>query len=170
MTPKTALLVIDVQQGMFNKKIPAYKGFEVVGNINILIEKAHAAGAPVFIIQHAGATVFAEGSEDWKLYPELRFAAGDVLVAKHKPDAFLGTLLEDHLKKIGITQVVTTGFVTHGCVKATTLGAKERGYQVILAHDAHSSYSKDAAELIQKVGELVSKAGVMLKATGEIEF
>ena len=170
MPSKTALLVIDVQEGMFNKKIPAYKGKEVVDNINALIAKAHAAGGPVFIIQHSGDKVFAEGSEDWQLSSDLRSDAGDILIAKHKPDAFVGTALEDHLKRLGVTRVVTTGFVTHGCVKATTLGAKERGYQAVLANDAHSSYSKDAAELIEKVGALLAQSGVETKTTKEIEF
>lgn len=170
MPSTTALFVIDVQKGMFNKKVPAYRTREVLGNINTLIEKAHVAGAPVFVIQHAGEKIFVEGSEDWQLYPDLRFAADDILLAKHKPDAFVDTPLGAHLKSRGITRVVTAGYVTHGCVKATSLGAKSRGYQVTLAHDAHSSYNEDAAELIDKVGALLAEAGVELKMTKDIEF
>lgn len=170
MASSTGLLVIDVQKGMFNKKIPVYKGQEVVGNINALIGKAHAAGAPVFIIQHAGDKVFAEGTEDWQLYPDLRYSPEDVIVAKHKPDAFLGTSLQEHLKSRGVTRVVTAGFVTHGCVRATSLGARSLGYQVVLAHDAHSSYSKDAADLIEKVGAALAEAGVELVPTSQITF
>lgn len=170
MASNTALLLIDVQKGMFNKKIPAYKGREVIDNINTLIEKAHAAGVPVFVIQHEGATILAHGSEDWQLHPDLRYAPEDVLVPKHKPDSFQGTSLEDHLKSRGITKVVAAGFVTHGCVKATCLGAKSRGYQVVLANDAHSSYSKDAADLIEKIGAELAEAGVELALTSKIAF
>ncbi len=128
MSSNTALLLIDVQKGMFNKKIPAYGGTEVLANINALIEKAHAAGAPVFVIQHAGESIFVEGTEEWELHPGMHFSAGDQVIAKHKPDSFLGTPLQDHLKSKGITHVVTAGFVTHGCVKATSLGAVSRGW------------------------------------------
>lgn len=64
MGKDTALLLIDVQRGMFNKKIPAYKGREVLGNINALIEKAHVAGAPLFVVQHAGESIFVQGTEE----------------------------------------------------------------------------------------------------------
>ena len=78
--------------------------------------------------------------------------------------------MQDQLKSKGISRVVATGFVTHGCVKATCLGAKSRGYQVVLANDAHSSYSKDAADLIEKVGAALAEAGVELAPTSQIAF
>jgi len=47
---KTALLVIDVQNGV----VPdAYKRDEIVANINTAVVKARAAGVPVIWIQHS---------------------------------------------------------------------------------------------------------------------
>jgi nicotinamidase-related amidase len=66
--------------------------------------------------------------------------------------------------------VVVTGMVTHGCVKATCLGARELGYPVTLVTDAHSSYSQDAAALIEKWHANLSKEGVTLLPTVQVQF
>jgi nicotinamidase-related amidase len=47
---KQALLVIDVQQGLFEKSHPIYKATELLDNINSLVGQAHRAGVPVFYI------------------------------------------------------------------------------------------------------------------------
>ena len=65
---------------------------------------------------------------------------------------------------------LSTGLVTHGCVKSTCLGAIEAGYQVTLVSDAHSSYSNKAAELIDKWHVHLSKEGVALLSTAEVKF
>ena len=47
-----ALLVIDVQKGLFNKTIPIFKADELISNNNFLAEKAHENHVPVIYIQH----------------------------------------------------------------------------------------------------------------------
>ena len=49
---KSALLVIDVQQEMFEKNTPVYSAEQMLANINALAEKARATGAAVVFIQH----------------------------------------------------------------------------------------------------------------------
>ena len=67
-------------------------------------------------------------------------------------------------------RVVVCGLVTQGCVKATTLGALELGYRVVLAGDAHSSYSKDAQKLIAQWNATLAQAGAEVHLAAEIEF
>jgi nicotinamidase-related amidase len=40
-----ALLVIDVQQGLFAKSIPIYHADELLKNIGTLVDRAHRTGA-----------------------------------------------------------------------------------------------------------------------------
>jgi len=61
----TALLVIDVQQGLFQKSNPIYKADEFLNKINALVEQAHNAGAPVFYVQHSNQRDLIQGSEAW---------------------------------------------------------------------------------------------------------
>ena len=58
--------------------------------------------------------------------------------------------------------MIVTGLVTHGCVKATCLGALALGYAVTLAADGHSSYSKEAAPLIEEWNRKLGAAGAQV--------
>ncbi len=165
-----ALLVIDVQQGLFKKSSPIFKAEELLRNINSLVERAHRAGVPVFYVQHSDGRTLVEGTQDWQLHPQLQPLASDSSVHKEHGNAFEGTGLEKALKSRNVTGVVVTGLVTHGCVRATCLGALQLGYRVILAQDGHSSYSKDAARLIEEWNQKLSGQGADLKPTLEIEF
>jgi nicotinamidase-related amidase len=69
-----------------------------------------------------------------------------------------------------VTRVVVTGLVTHGCVRVTSLGAKEAGYEVTLVGDAHSSYHKQAAEVIAEWNQKLAAQGVEVRTTEEISF
>ncbi len=89
---------------------------------------------------------------------------------KQKSNAFEGTSLDGQLRSLGITHLVITGMVTHGCVKNTCLGAVKSGYRVVLAGDAHSSFSKDAAKLINEWNHKLSHQGVTVLPSSEIFF
>ena len=165
-----ALLVIDVQQGLFKKSTPIYRPHELLENINLLVERAHAVAAPVVYVQHSAAKQLVKGSPDWQLHPDLRPLRLDFIVHKEHGNAFIATPLQDILQARGVQSVVICGLVTHGCVRATCLGALELGYRVLLAGDAHSSYSKDAARLVEEWNQKLAGLGVAVKSSGEIEF
>lgn len=168
--PRTALLVIDVQQGLFRKSTPIYKAEHLLANIDTLVANAHAAGALVVYVQHASDKVLPYGSADWQFHPRLRPEPGDLIIEKQHGDAFEETALQSELSARGIDRVVAAGLVTHGCVKSTCLGARALGYAVVLAADGHSSYSKDAARLIEEWHAKLSAAGVAVQPSLEIAF
>jgi len=163
-----ALLVIDVQQGLFRKS--TYKAEQLLDNINTLIDRAHRSGVPVFFIQHSGAKTLVKGSHDWELHPQLHRLATDPIVHKEHGNAFEDTVLNAALKSGQMTNVVVTGLVTHGCVRATCIGALQLGYRVTLVKDGHSSYSKQAAKLIEEWNQKLRVMNVELQSTSEIEF
>jgi nicotinamidase-related amidase len=166
----TALLVIDVQQGLFRKSTPIYKATQLIENINLLVDRAHSAGASVFYIQHSDPKHLVKGSLDWQLHPELQPQQTDSIVYKQHGNAFEDTNLEGLLKSKNTTHLVIMGLVTHGCVKATCLGARQLGYNVTLVKDGHSSYSKDAARLIEEWNEKLNQNGCELKPAAKINF
>jgi nicotinamidase-related amidase len=166
----TALLVIDVQQGLFRKSTPIYKADELLENINLLVDRAHGAGAPVFYIQHSDNRTLVKGSQDWQLHRGLQPQRMDSIIHKQHGNAFEDTNLDTLLKSKNITHLVIAGLVTHGCVKATCLGARQLGYNVILVTDGHSSYSKDAGRLIEEWNQKLGAQNCELKAASEIAF
>ena len=164
-----ALLVIDVQQGLFFKSTPIFKAEELLRNIRLLVDRAHQAGVPVFYVQHSDARTLREGSPDWKLHPQLQPLATDAIVHKQHGNAFEETGLDQALKSRNVTSVVITGLVTHGCVRATCMGALQLGYRAILVRDGHSSYSRQADKLIEEWNQKLSAQGAELRLTSEID-
>jgi nicotinamidase-related amidase len=65
---------------------------------------------------------------------------------------------------------VVTGLVTHGCVKATCMGAKDLGYEVILVKDGHSNFNKQAAKLIDEWNRKLGDGGAEPRLAEEIDF
>lgn len=165
-----ALLVIDVQSGLFQKSTPIYHADELLANINSLVERAHQAGALVGYVQHSSDKVLPNGSAEWQLHPQIQRQKGDLQIHKQHGNAFEDTPLGAELQARGIRNLVIGGLVTHGCVKATCLGALELGYRVVLVGDAHSSYSKDAARLIEDWNTKLQESGVELRLASEISF
>ncbi len=166
----TALLVIDVQQGLFGKSQPIYQAEQLLDNILLLVEQAHAAGVPVFYIQHCDKRDLAKGTSGWQLHPRLQPSKNDFYLDKEKSNSFEETKLDEILKSKGITDLIITGLVTHGCVKNGCLGAQEHGYRVTLVQDGHSSFSNKAADLIDEWNEKLAKEGVAVKPAAEVSF
>lgn len=164
----TALLVIDVQQGLFEKSIPIYQAGALLTNLNRLITTAHHTGTPVIFVQHNNDSWLAHGSPGWLLHPELIHTDQDLYLDKTHPSAFEDTNLAELLAMRSASRLVIAGLVTHGCVKATSQDALARGYAVTLAADGHSSFSKDAPRLIQQWNERLASEGAKLVTVAEM--
>ncbi len=165
----TALLVVDVQKALFERGTPIYRADHLLETINQLIEQARLSGAPVVFIQHSNKMMRPE-SPAWELHPALAFQEGDLVVSKTHGNAFEKTDLDSELKARGVSAVVVTGLVTHGCVRATCLGGHALGYDVVLVADAHSSYNKDAASLIEKWNRDLAEELTAVSPAGQVHF
>jgi nicotinamidase-related amidase len=133
--PNTALLVIDVQNGVVAE---AYERDAVVANIATLVDKARAADVDVVWIQHSGDNLPID-SEQWQYVPELTRLDSEPLVAKTYPDSFEDTNLEAVLADHGIGRLIVSGAQTDECIRSTLHGAIARGYDATLVEDAHTT-------------------------------
>jgi nicotinamidase-related amidase len=168
---RAALLVIDVQMGLFERVTPMYHPEEVLGNINTLVGRAHEASVPVIYVQHANENTLVQDSDRWQLHPAIQPLEQERIVHKRHPNAFEETSLDQELRAKGVQQLVITGMLTHGCVRATCIGAHQLGYQVVLVEDGHSNFSPRALWLIRHWNRSLAKSGIVtVKATQEIEF
>jgi len=165
-----ALLVIDIQKGLFEKSTPIYEAKQVLENINTLIIKARREGVPVIFIQHSNKNTLLKGSDAWQLHPEIQPLDDEGIIYKLHGNAFKGTSLHDKLEKRNVSVLIITGLVTHGCVKATSLGAIDKGYKVMLVSDGHSNFSKDAPQLIEKWNQAICEKGAELIGTQNVNF
>ena len=139
-------------------------------NILLLKERARRAGVPVIYLQHANQRTLKPGSDGWQIHPRVAPGAKDLLIHKTQPSAFQGTRLNAMLTNADIDTVVVTGLVSHGCVRATCLHARELGYRVILVSDAHSNFNRSAARNIAECHQTVTAAGVELAEASAVRF
>jgi len=147
--PNTALLVIDVQNGVV---AGAHNRDGVIANINTLIDRARDEDVPVVWVQHSDDNL-PRDSEGWRYVPELVRRGSEPLVHKNYGDSFEGTDLEDVLAERGVGRLVVTGAQTDACIRSTLHGAIVRGYDVTLVGDAHttedlSEYGAPAPDLV----------------------
>src|SRR5205814_4193229 len=138
--PNTALLVVDVQNGVVEG---APERDTVVANVGSLVEKARSEQVPVVWVQHSDEGL-ARGSDDWRIVPELSPDETEPLVEKSYGDSFEDTALETVLSSLGVGRLLVVGAQTDACIRSTLHGALARGYDATLVSDAHTTEDQTA--------------------------
>ena len=103
--PNTALLVIDVQNGVVAGN---HERDAVVANVGSLVDKARQERVPVVWVQHSDEHL-ARGSDDWWIVPELKPGDTEPLVEKNYGDSFEDTTLETVLSGLGVGRLIVAG-------------------------------------------------------------
>lgn len=132
---KAVLLVIDVQAGVMRD---CWDGDRIIHNIAAVVQKARSRSVPVIWVQHTDDELV-DGNPDWQIVPQLVPAAGEMRISKKFNSAFEQTPLEETLSNLGAARIVLTGAATNWCIRATAYGALERGYDLTLVKDAHTT-------------------------------
>lgn len=164
--PKTALVIVDLQQGIAGL-VPGAIIEPVVKNSRQLADSFRRKQLPVVLVivdrGAPGRTEQARPVRDlppgWTdILPELGQQPQDLVVTKCTWGAFASTDLEQRLKTLGITQVVLTGVATSSGVESTARQAYEAGFNVTLAVDAMADLNEPAhhasiAHVFPRLGE-----------------
>lgn len=173
---RPALLIIDMQVGLFNGPDKPHDGERVLANINQLIGMARRANAPVFAVRHTGpqGSPIAPESPLWQLLPALELDANvDTLFDKTRPSCFLGTGLAEQLKAAGINELVIVGMKTQYCIDTTCRVAVELGFQPTLVADSHTCMDTPALPakaIIEHHNATLGGAFVKLLNTADVQF
>jgi len=138
--PNTALLVVDVQNGVV---AGAHDRDAVVANVGSLVDKARREQVPVVWVRHCDEEL-AQGSGDWQIVPELAPGDAEPLVEKSYGDSFEDTTLESVLSGLGVGRLIVAGAQTDACIRSTLHGAFTRGYDTTLVSDAHTTDDRTA--------------------------
>ena len=162
----TALVVIDVQQGMFTEPLRPHRPEALLAAIRALQDRARGEGIPILHVQHAAGAgdALARGTAGFAIHAQVAPKAGEDVVVKDRCDAFLGTGLDARLRALGIGRLVIAGMQTEYCVDTTTRAAFAHGYKVVLAADAHSTF--DSAAL--KAPDIIAHHNTVLRDFAEV--
>src|SRR2546421_11973645 len=96
--PHTALLVVDVQNGVVEG---THERDAVVANVSSLVERARQERVPVVWVQHSDEGLVRE-SEEWRIVPEVSPDDREALVEENYADAFQDTTLQAVLSGLGV--------------------------------------------------------------------
>lgn len=132
---RSVLLVVDMQVGVM---APAWEADRAIAQAALVVRRARDAGVPVIWVQHADEDL-PTGSPAWQWVPALVPAEGELSIHKQHNSSFEATALDAELARLGATHIVLAGAATNWCIRATAYAALERGYDLTLVGDAHTT-------------------------------
>jgi len=155
----TALVLIDLQRGILANPLAPHAPADVVARSRMLADRLRAAGGTIvwvtvdwakgFVDAPAQPTdIAAARSPDGppadfaELVPETGVQPGDLRIVKRQWGSFYGTELDLQLRRRGIDTIVIAGVATNLGVESTARDGWERGYAMIFAEDATSTFSE----------------------------
>lgn len=127
----SVLILIDIQNTYRQGVMQLTNVEPAIKEAAKLLQQARALKIPIFHIQHdAGAgTPYDISAEIGAIAQEVAPQAGETVITKHYPNAFINTGLDTELKNVGAQSLILAGFMTHMCVNSTAHGAFNLGYQ-----------------------------------------
>ena len=168
----TALLIIDVQVGLFDPRWTVANADPLIANLQKLIVSARSANVPVIFVQHSEEEGLVLNTPDWEIHPKILPLPGEIRIHKLVSNSFHETNLKEELDKLGVSHLVIAGLQTDHCINASTRGAHSLGYQVTLVSDAHSTCGDGTLTAEQIIANHNDSLGqlVNLRLTSEVVF
>ncbi len=152
---KTALVLIDLQNGIVGRDVKPYAATEVVERSAKLAETFRAKGGLVVYVRVDMNDFMKLPADEAMQLPQNMPAAaseiaaaagmqpGDVLVTKRHWGAFAGTNLEDVLRSHDIETVVLGGIATNMGVESTLRQGTGLGFAFVTVEDICSTFSAE---------------------------
>ncbi|MGF6230110.1 nicotinamidase-related amidase [Inquilinus ginsengisoli] len=179
----TALVLIDLQNGILGMPVAPRSGAEVLATAKALAARFRAAGALVVPVRVGWAPDYADAPRQpvdrpmtrpagglpagWSDLAEGLAEPGDVVVTKRHWGAFTGTDLDLQLRRRGVTTIVLAGIATNFGVESTARNAWELNYAVVFAEDAMTSLSAEmhgfaVESILPRIGIVSQAADILL--------
>jgi nicotinamidase-related amidase len=182
LDPKTtALVLIDLQQGIVGVPAQPHSTAEVVANAVRLAERFRSAGSPVILVRvmtspDGGDRLRPEIDEPQparqvspgfsEIVPELTTGEHDIVITKKQWGAFYGTDLDLQLRRRGVQTVAIGGISTNYGVESTARDAYERNYALVFVEDAMSARAAEGhafalTRIFPRIGRIASTDDVL---------
>ena len=137
----SALILIDIQNTYRRGLMQLTNVEPAIIEAQKLLKMARELKTPVIHIQHdAGVgSPYDITADIGAIAAEVAPIAGEKVIIKNYPNAFVQTTLDTELKAKGIKNIVLAGFMTHMCVNSTAHGGFNLGYAVTIVANATAS-------------------------------
>ncbi len=166
LTGKTALIIIDVQDGLDDPRLGKRNNPDAERNIARLLAAWRTRGDPIYHVQHMSTNPNSPLRPDQPGNAIKRIVApqGDEpVIQKAVNNAFIGTDLAYRLRAENIQSVVIVGLTTGHCVSATARMAGDLGFTTFVVDDAtasHDCISYDGTHYPAEIMHAVSLASL----------
>lgn len=173
---KQALVIIDVQQGMFSMpEMLPFEGEAVVARIHSLLNVARGVGVPVIFIQHDGGDghPLSSDSAGFAYHSSLMPLSEETVIIKCHCNAFQDTRLAEHLRSEKIDDLTVCGMQTQYCVDTFVRAAVDRSFQVRLVSDAHTTFGTtilSADSIIAHHNDVLNGSFASLELASKVQF
>jgi len=141
----TALLIIDVQQGLEHPKHGQRNNPDAERHMADLLARWRALDGLVVHVQHASTSPDSPLRPDlpgFAFKPEVQPGADEAVFRKQVNSAFIGTGLEVHLRAGGVEAVVVIGLTTDHCVSSSARMASDLGFTTYVVSDATATFER----------------------------
>jgi nicotinamidase-related amidase len=148
LTPEAALILIDVQNAIDHPKWSAYgerNNPAAEQSMRRLLEAWRSRGAAVYHIRHDSTypdSPYRPGQAGNDFKREVAPLPGEAIVAKQTNSAFIGTDLEQRLRRAGHVSLVIAGVITNNSVEATVRMSGNLGFDTYLAEDGCFTFAR----------------------------
>ena len=127
----SALVMVDLQNTYTQGTMELVAVQPAIAEAKRLLERAREAGTPIYHIMHHGGagTPYDVEAPIGQIVSDVAPRAGESVIVKQYPNAFIGTELEAQLRERGIENIILAGFMTHMCIDSTARGAFNLGFK-----------------------------------------
>jgi nicotinamidase-related amidase len=141
MADSRTLLIIDIQRDYFpGGAYPLVEPEAAAASAREVLDSFRAANDPVIHMKHVWDAPEAEfmrpGTEGIEIHPAVEPEDGELVLEKASPNSFVGTKLEEELRKFASDDLVVAGMMSSMCVDATVRAAADLGFSPTVVHDA----------------------------------
>ena len=177
---KQALVIVDTQVRYVEDVNPLHKQDQFIANVQSLIGRARAAGAPVVFVQHFrdGEAPGQIGLEGIEVHPAIAPQDGEPVIPKRASDSFYQSDLGAVLRDLKVEVLVIAGLRAELCIDSTCRSALSHGFDVVLVSDAHStwdSHGLTARQIIDHTNAVLPELAhpdqaIVAKSTDKVVF
>jgi nicotinamidase-related amidase len=155
---RTALLVIDVQRGFDDPCWGPRNNPAMESRLTELLAAWRARRRPVLHARHMSTVPGSplrpgQRGNDFKV--EAKPRPGEPVVEKNVNSCFIGTTLDEDLRRAGIAGLVLAGLTTNHCVSTTARMAGNLGYTTWVVSDACATFDRIGPDGVLYPADLV---------------
>ncbi|MBI3146342.1 MAG: cysteine hydrolase [Pseudogulbenkiania sp.] len=141
----TALLLIDLQCAIDHPDWGVRNNPHAEANMQALLARWRQLGWPVIHVRHDSlepASHYRPGQPGHAFKPGFEPQPNELVIAKQTNNAFIGTHLEQRLRRAGLLSLVVVGVITNNSVEATARMAGNLGFRVQLPADGCFTFNR----------------------------